>query len=62
MLNIYPAATDTDIWNAVSGQWPREQMMSAVDVADAVAYAIRQPPAVIIENITLSNTAGALQS
>ena len=60
MLNIYPAATDTDIWNAVSGEWPREQMMSAVDVADAVAFAITQPPAVIIENITLSNTAGAL--
>ena len=29
MLNIYPAATDTDIWNAVTGEWPREQMMSA---------------------------------
>ena len=56
MLNIYPAATDTDIWNAVTGEWPREQMMSAVDVADAVAFAINQPPAVIIENITLSNT------
>jgi short-subunit dehydrogenase len=60
MLNIYPAATDTDIWNAVAGEWPREQMMSAVDVADAVAFAINQPPAVIIENITLSNTAGSL--
>lgn len=60
MLNIYPAATDTDIWNAVAGEWPREQMMSAVDVADAVAFAISQPPAVIIENITLSNTAGSL--
>jgi len=35
-------------------------MMSAIDVADAVTYAISQPPAVIIENITLSNTAGAL--
>ena len=60
MLNIYPAATDTDIWNAVSGEWPREQMMSAVDVAAAVAFAINQPPAVIIENITLSNTTGTL--
>ena len=60
MLNIYPAATDTDIWNAVSGEWPREQMMSATDVADAVAFAINQPPSVIIENITLSNTAGSL--
>jgi NADP-dependent 3-hydroxy acid dehydrogenase YdfG len=35
-------------------------MMSAVDVAEAVAYAINQPPAVMIENITLSNTAGTL--
>src|SRR5207237_6147004 len=60
VLNIYPAATDTDIWNAVSGEWPREQMMSAVDVADAVAFAINQPTGVIIENITLSNTAGTL--
>src|SRR5207248_4177743 len=60
MLNIYPAATDTDIWNAVSGDWPREQMISAADVAEAVAYAIGQPPAVTIENITLSNTAGTL--
>ena len=60
MLNIYPAATDTDIWNAVSGEWPREQMISAADVADAVAFAINQPPAVIVENITLSNTAGSL--
>jgi short-subunit dehydrogenase len=59
MLNIYPAATDTDIWNAVAGEWPREQMMSAFDVADAVAFAINQPQAVTIENITLSNTAGA---
>src|SRR5438270_11611315 len=50
MLNIYPAATDTDIWNAVSVEWPREQMMSAVAVADAVALAIYQPPAEIIDN------------
>jgi short-subunit dehydrogenase len=60
VINVYPAATDTDIWNAVSGEWPREQMMSAADVADAVAYAISQPAAVSVENITLSNTAGAL--
>jgi short-subunit dehydrogenase len=60
MLNIYPAATDTDIWNTLSGEWPREQMMSAVDVAEAVVYAVNQPPAVTIENLTLSNTAGTL--
>ena len=60
MINVYPAATDTDIWNAVSGEWPREKMMSATQVADAVAYAINQPPGVSVEDITLSNTAGKL--
>ncbi len=60
VLNIYPAATDTEIWNAVSGDWPREQMMSPADVAEAVAYAIAQPPAVAIENITLTSSSGTL--
>src|SRR5205823_12537255 len=43
VLNIYPAATDTDIWKAVQGEWPRERMVSAADVANAVAYACRKP-------------------
>src|SRR5438046_7997395 len=60
MLNIYPAATDTDIWNDISGEWPREQMMSAVDVAEAVAFAINEPAAVILVHITLANATGTL--
>jgi len=60
MINVYPAATDTNIWSRVSGEWPREQMLPAAQVADAVAYAISQPANVAIENITLSNTAGTL--
>src|SRR4029453_1037597 len=58
MLNISPAATDTDIWNAVSGEWPREQMMSAVDVAVALALAFNKPPVVIIVKISISNHPG----
>lgn len=60
LLNIYPAATATEIWNNVAGEWPREKMMSAVDVAEAVAYAISQPAGVAIENITLASTTGTL--
>ncbi|MBV9008492.1 MAG: SDR family oxidoreductase [Verrucomicrobia bacterium] len=59
-LNIYPAATDTSIWSSVSGEWPRERMMSADDVAEAVAYAVSQPAAVALENITLTNASGSL--
>src|SRR5213083_1915781 len=36
VINIYPAATDTEIWNNVAGDWPRHKMISAARVADAV--------------------------
>jgi len=60
VLNIYPAATDTDIWKAVQGEWPRERMVLAADVANAVAYAISQPATVAVENIMLGNLSGSL--
>ena len=60
MINIYPAATDTEIWNNVKGDWPREKMMSADDIASAVAFALSQPNNVLIENITLGSLGGKL--
>ena len=60
MINIYPAATNTEIWDDVSGDWPREKMISMVQVADAVAYALSRPADVAVENITLTNSAGNL--
>ena len=60
MINIYPAATNTEIWDDVSGEWPREKMISASEVASAVAFALSQPATVAVENITLSNAAGNL--
>jgi len=35
-------------------------MVLAVDVANAVAYAISQPPSVSVENIMLGNLSGSL--
>ena len=60
VINIYPAATDTDIWNNVDGTWPRDKMISADEVAGAVAYALARPPDVALENINLSNVTGSL--
>lgn len=60
VINIYPAATDTDIWNAVEGDWPRTKMMSPDEVAGAVAYALSRPTDIVLENITLTNLAGDL--
>ena len=60
VINVYPAATDTNIWNNIEGKWPRERMISPEEVAAAVAYALSRPNDVALENITLSSLTGNL--
>lgn len=60
VINLYPAATDTDIWTQIEGNWPRNKMISPGDVANAVAYAISQPADVALERISISNLTGNL--
>jgi len=60
VINIYPAATNTEIWNNVEGDWPRNKMISAEQVASAIVYALSRPADVTVENITLSSAAGNL--
>jgi short-subunit dehydrogenase len=60
VINVYPAATNTDIWDGVAGDWPREKMMSPDEVAGAVAYALSRPTEIALENITLSSLSGNL--
>ena len=60
VINIYPAATDTDIWSGIEGDWPRKKMISAEQVASAVAYALSLPADVTVENITISSATGNL--
>ena len=58
VINVYPGATDSEIWNNIPGTWPREKMISAQEVASAVAFALSRPPNVSVENITVSNLTG----
>ncbi|PWT78088.1 MAG: short-chain dehydrogenase [Acidobacteria bacterium] len=60
VINVYPAATDTNIWMHIEGKWPRHKMISPEDVASAVAYALSRPADVTLENITLSSLSGNL--
>jgi 3-oxoacyl-[acyl-carrier protein] reductase len=60
VINVYPAATDTEIWNNVKAEWPRGQMISPAEVAAAVNFAISQPTDVLVENITLGSLSGKL--
>jgi 3-oxoacyl-[acyl-carrier protein] reductase len=60
VLNIYPAATNTEIWDAVQGEWPRDKMLLPEEIGDAVAYALSRPFGVAVENIDLLNLTGRL--
>jgi short-subunit dehydrogenase len=60
VINIYPAATDTNIWTQIEGEWPRHKMMSPEEVASTVAYALSRPADVTFENISISSLAGNL--
>lgn len=60
VINVYPAATNTEIWDEVEGTWPREKMLLPAEIGDAVAYAISRPAAVAVENIDILNLTGRL--
>jgi len=60
VINIYPAASDTRLWEQIPGDWPRSQMMPAEQVAEAVSYALNRPASTLVENITLGNIGGNL--
>jgi short-subunit dehydrogenase len=60
VINVYPAATDTEIWNRIEGKWSRSKMISPEDVADAVAFALTRPADTLVENIALGKLSGSL--
>ena len=60
VINVYPAATDTNIWSQIEGKWPRHKMISPEDVASVVAYALSCPTDVTLDGINISSLAGNL--
>ncbi len=60
VINVYPAASDTQIWRAVPGEVPRERMMSPVETADAIAYALERPKTVLVDSVHVGGIWGNL--
>ncbi len=60
VINIYPAATDTEIWDNVEGEWPRNKMMCADTSGGRSRIRCRAAADVLVENITLGNLSGSL--
>lgn len=60
IINIYPSATRTRLWDGVEGDWPKDRMIAPEEVAEAVAYAINRPAGVTVENISIGEISGTL--
>lgn len=58
VINIYPAATATGMWDGISGEWSAEAMMPPEEVAEAVAYGLSRPASVLVESIHVGHISG----
>lgn len=60
VVNVYPAATATALWDGVAGEWPRERMLAAAEIAEAVHFALTRPAGVVVESLAIGNVGGNL--
>jgi NAD(P)-dependent dehydrogenase (short-subunit alcohol dehydrogenase family) len=60
VLALLPGATDTEIWGQFWPGAPREKMISAETVAQAVLHAVSAPANTTIEEIRIGPAAGVL--
>jgi NAD(P)-dependent dehydrogenase (short-subunit alcohol dehydrogenase family) len=60
VLALLPGATDTEIWSQFWSDAPREKMISAETVAQAVLHVVSAPANATIEEIRIGPTAGVL--
>ncbi|HNX49327.1 MAG TPA: SDR family NAD(P)-dependent oxidoreductase [Thermoanaerobaculaceae bacterium] len=60
VINIYPAATDSTLWDGVQGEWSRDRMLPPAEVAEAVAYALGRPASALVEGLSIGHVSGAL--
>lgn len=60
VLALLPGATDTEIWGQFWPDAPKEKMISAETVAEAVLHAVSAPANTSIEEIRIGPAAGVL--
>ena len=60
VLALLPGATDTEIWSQFWPDAPKEKMISAETVAQAVLHAVSAPANTTIEEIRIGPAAGVL--
>lgn len=60
VISLIPGATSTDIWQQFWPEAPRDRMMSAESIADALLAAIMLPENATVSELVITPTGGAL--
>ena len=58
VISIHPGAVNTPFWNNVKGDFPREEMLAAKDVAKTITESILSPNNMVCEEIVIRRSAG----
>ena len=58
VVSIHPGAVDTNFWDNVKGDFPRDEMMSSENVAKSIVHAISTPGNLVLEEIDIQRIAG----
>jgi len=58
VISVYPGAIDTNFWNSINVDFPRDEMLSSSDLAETIFHTITTPNSLVIEDIVVRRTKG----
>lgn len=58
IVSVYPGAIDTNFWNSINVDFPRDEMLSCSDLAETIFHTIVAPNSSVIEDVVVRRTAG----
>jgi len=58
VISVYPGAIDTNFWNSINVEFPRDEMLSSSDLAETIFHTITTPNSLVIEDIVVRRTKG----
>ena len=58
VISVYPGAIDTNFWDSINVDFPRDEMLSSSDLAETIIHAISAPNSSVIEDVVVRRTKG----
>ena len=58
VISIYPGAINTNFWDTINVDFPRDEMLSSSDLAETIFHTITAPNSAVIEDVVIRRTAG----